>query len=298
VKVSFPIVAEQLALRLGSHQRVYKLSLLPPLAVHSNSPPFSLYNAHHISMMTANSTSNIVSVEVGSDKRKYLINETVLTQVSDYFKAALKNPWIEHETHVIHLDDVEPEICKLIEYRIAFQDDMLTRRVVDVVARWVVTNELKYVDANEQLVNIERHQARKHYEFRVMAIKLYVLGDRFLMKDLCDSVTHLWCDWRLKSFFADLTADEYLELITYSFKNIPDNREILGHMADEFFGFRGHRAVEAATELKLPEGFIRRIKQLQDTNPNAVDLWEQDDGVIQPCKPADTAGLWDAINDA
>ena len=50
---------------------------------------------------------------VGPDRREYKVHKAPLIEHSKYFKNALKKPWIEQQTNVVHLHDFEPEICRL-----------------------------------------------------------------------------------------------------------------------------------------------------------------------------------------
>jgi len=62
-------------------------------------------------------------VKVGPDAKKFNIHKTVLCHNSCYFKNALVGPWVETQTGVVELDDVEPKICK---FKVMYTYDTLT----------------------------------------------------------------------------------------------------------------------------------------------------------------------------
>jgi hypothetical protein len=57
--------------------------------------------------------NEIITVEVGPDRREYKVHKAPLIEHSEFFKMALKKPWKEQQEGVIRLDDIEPEICRL-----------------------------------------------------------------------------------------------------------------------------------------------------------------------------------------
>lgn len=55
-----------------------------------------------------------VIVEIGPDRKKYVLHGAFLKYHSEYFRKALKGQWKEAQDKVITLDDVEPGVCEFI----------------------------------------------------------------------------------------------------------------------------------------------------------------------------------------
>jgi hypothetical protein len=61
---------------------------------------------------SAAATGPMVTVEVGPDRKRFLIHKALLVHHSEYFAAATRGPWKDTQDGVVPLHDVEPTTCR------------------------------------------------------------------------------------------------------------------------------------------------------------------------------------------
>ncbi|KAF2656850.1 hypothetical protein K491DRAFT_715066 [Lophiostoma macrostomum CBS 122681] len=201
-----------------------------------------------------------VTIEVGPDRRKYLVHKDLLTHHSEYFRRALKEPWKESDRNgVTVLDDVEPG-------------------VFNHFVEWLYLRETeKAFETRGELDEGSSTLRNGRQDYGGLVIKLYIFADRFGISQLQNFANNF-----LAYHLISDGHPQWYETITHAFENIPSTRKLLRILVDVHCACwtDDHDALEDERALRemLPRDFLLRIslrykEMLDGTASKELDAW-------------------------
>lgn len=133
-------------------------------------------------------TGDIVVVKVGETGIKHHIHQTLPVHFSEFFRNALKGPWVEAQEKVVTLEDVEPATCEsIIAVRYYNVENMLTSaaRLQSSLTGSTIKISLSIRDDEDEddyepLFAVVKELDKPAEELLLIPMKASIFGDRFL----------------------------------------------------------------------------------------------------------------------
>ncbi|KAF3047271.1 hypothetical protein E8E11_004478 [Didymella keratinophila] len=108
--------------------------------------------------LLAVSGAGLVTIEIGETAYKYVIHKALLVFHSEYFRNALKDPWIEAKEDVIKLEDIDVQ-------------------TLSVFVHWICTHNVPNVNSRDDWHTILQDETEIYVWTRLTPlVKAYVLG--------------------------------------------------------------------------------------------------------------------------
>ncbi|KAJ4285972.1 hypothetical protein N0V90_013538 [Kalmusia sp. IMI 367209] len=171
-------------------------------------------------------TSPMVAVMIGREATTFSVHEKLLRSESDYFKASLRNDWVEGKNEMIILDDVKPKTFRVFVNWLYHREIMLDRDS-RVNQTWTL-------------------------------IDVYILAERLRAEGLRCAVHNEVCDFLWED---SLDRSDYCAIVRFAFDNIKADRVILEFLVDLWCGYPHYTTymeVDADSVALLPLAFMRR----------------------------------------
>jgi hypothetical protein len=164
----------------------------------------SLYQSHltHTYYNVLYQDYDIVTIEVGEEKKLYRTHKALLTHYSDYFRKALQGPWAEAEDKKITLDDVEPNIF-------------------DIFVNWISTKKLP-LTGPKWVLNSNGDRAG------VVMIKALIFSERFLVAKFRRAVNNCFL-----GRYIGLSGTPSFAAVILAYESLPPNFPILQMLVDK-----------------------------------------------------------------
>ncbi|KAH7389503.1 hypothetical protein DE146DRAFT_791525 [Phaeosphaeria sp. MPI-PUGE-AT-0046c] len=158
--------------------------------------------------------SEVVVVEIGTERQRYHVHKTLLVHHSEYFAKALEGPWTEAHTRVITLADIEAGVFNIFVQWLYCQQLPSGK---NLVAWGTVSGNListfNYID------------------IVAITLKAYAFGDRFLIPPFRRAMNQAVQEGvRATAMHPEVMVN----FITWAFENIPSDRPVLQLLVNEF----------------------------------------------------------------
>lgn len=182
----------------------------------------------------------MVTLEIGPERKTYLIPKALLAHHSAYFRSVIQNSKDGEEQKVV-IDDLEP---------LAF----------DVFVAWLYTGKIPQTE-DDWLKGKPKYgvlaQGAYNRRMNLLRLQSYVVADRLGCQELLYTINNHYVH-------NNLTGLPWLAEIIYAFSNIPLDRRILKLLVDAHCAYsipHGETSYDDERELhdKLPHKFLLRV---------------------------------------